>query len=65
MAISIERLLAGAYLESNLLCLCLHGFCLKAEMSSGSFITYLHMTVYLGSKGRLDGTLLLGGVAER
>lgn len=34
VAISIERLLAGVYLESNLLCLCLHGFCLRAEMSS-------------------------------
>ena len=28
-------------------------------------MVYLHITVCVGSTGRWDGTLLLGGVAER
>lgn len=54
------------YLENNLLCLSVYvGSVSRAERSSGSFMVYLHMTVCVGSMGRWDGTLPLGGVAER
>ena len=38
---------------------------IRAERSSGSFMVYLHVTVWVGPTGRWDGTLLLGGAAER
>lgn len=66
VAISVERWLASVYLENNLLCLSVYvGSVSRAERSSGSFMVYLHMTVCVGSMGRWDGTLPLGGVAER